>query len=38
VGLGGIAAQDLFAHHDVDPGWLVGVRMAGGVCCDPCMA
>jgi drug/metabolite transporter (DMT)-like permease len=28
--LGGIAAQDLFARHHVDPGWLVGVRMACG--------
>jgi drug/metabolite transporter (DMT)-like permease/SAM-dependent methyltransferase len=28
--LGGLAAQDLFARHHVDPGWLVGVRMASG--------
>jgi drug/metabolite transporter (DMT)-like permease len=28
--LGGITAQDLFSHHRVDPGWLVGVRMACG--------
>jgi hypothetical protein len=28
--IGGIAAQDLFARHHVDPGWLAGVRMACG--------
>jgi drug/metabolite transporter (DMT)-like permease len=28
--LGGLAAQDLFARHHVDPGWLVGVRMGSG--------
>jgi drug/metabolite transporter (DMT)-like permease len=28
--LGGITAQVLFTRHHVDPGWLVGVRMAGG--------
>jgi drug/metabolite transporter (DMT)-like permease len=28
--LGGIAAQDLFTRHHVEPGWLVGVRMACG--------
>lgn len=28
--VGGIAAQDLFSRHHVDPGWLVGVRMACG--------
>jgi len=28
--LGGITAQLLFTRHHVDPGWLVGVRMAGG--------
>ena len=26
--LGGLTAQDLFDRHHVDPGWLVGVRMA----------
>ena len=29
-GIGGIAAQELFAHHGIDPGWLVGVRMSAG--------
>jgi drug/metabolite transporter (DMT)-like permease len=28
--LGGIAAQELFSRHHVDPGWLAGVRMACG--------
>lgn len=28
--LGGLAAQELFSHHDIQPGWLVGVRMSGG--------
>lgn len=28
--IGGIAAEELFTHHNVDPGWLVGVRMASG--------
>ena len=28
--VGGIAAQDLFSRHHVDPGWLAGVRMACG--------
>lgn len=28
--LGGLTAQDLLARHHVDPGWLVGVRMACG--------
>lgn len=28
--LGGIAAQDLFSRHQVDPGWLVGIRMGCG--------
>lgn len=28
--LGGLAAQDLFARHHVEPAWLVGVRMASG--------
>jgi len=28
--LGGITAQVLFTRHHVDPGWLVGIRMAGG--------
>ena len=28
--IGGIAAQDLFSRHHVDPGWLAGVRMACG--------
>jgi drug/metabolite transporter (DMT)-like permease len=28
--IGGIAAQDLFSRHHVDPGWLVGMRMACG--------
>ena len=28
--IGGIAAQDLFARHHVDPDWLAGVRMACG--------
>jgi drug/metabolite transporter (DMT)-like permease len=27
---GGIAAQDLLSRHHVNPGWLVGVRMACG--------
>jgi drug/metabolite transporter (DMT)-like permease len=27
---GGIAAQELFSRHHVDPGWLAGVRMACG--------
>jgi hypothetical protein len=26
--LGGIAAQELFSRHHVDPGWLAGVRLA----------
>lgn len=30
MGDGGIAAQELFSRHHVDPGWLVGVRMSGG--------
>jgi EamA-like transporter family len=28
-GLGGVAAQELFDHHDIDPRWLVSVRMIG---------
>jgi drug/metabolite transporter (DMT)-like permease len=28
--IGGIAAQDLFSRHHVDPGWLAGVRMGCG--------
>ena len=28
--IGGIAAQDLFSRHHVDPGWLAGVRMSCG--------
>jgi drug/metabolite transporter (DMT)-like permease len=28
--IGGIAAQELFAHHGINPAWLVGVRMASG--------
>lgn len=28
--VGGIAAQELFTHHGIEPGWLVGVRMATG--------
>src|SRR5271170_7474860 len=28
--IGGITAQELFSHHDIDPAWLVGVRMAAG--------
>jgi drug/metabolite transporter (DMT)-like permease len=28
--IGGISAQELFSHHDIDPAWLVGVRLAAG--------
>lgn len=28
-GLGGVAAQELFQHHAIEPFWLVGVRMTG---------
>jgi drug/metabolite transporter (DMT)-like permease len=28
--IGGLTAQELFTHHGIDPGWLVGVRMAAG--------
>jgi drug/metabolite transporter (DMT)-like permease len=28
--IGGIAAQELFTHHDISPGWLVEARMCVG--------
>jgi drug/metabolite transporter (DMT)-like permease len=28
--VGGLAAQELFTHHDIDPAWLVAVRMSSG--------
>jgi drug/metabolite transporter (DMT)-like permease len=28
--VGGLAAQELFAHHDISPAWLVGVRLSVG--------
>jgi drug/metabolite transporter (DMT)-like permease len=28
--IGGIAAQELFSRHHVDPGWLAGLRMICG--------
>jgi drug/metabolite transporter (DMT)-like permease len=29
VGLGGVAAQELFQHHSIKPTWLVAIRMTG---------
>ncbi|HEY1622477.1 MAG TPA: DMT family transporter [Streptosporangiaceae bacterium] len=28
--VGGLTAQELFTHHNIEPGWLVGVRMTSG--------